>query len=179
MIVLVDMDGVVADFETGFYLAWSQLETGFPAIPVADRMLPRVRDQYPSHLAKLVKEICQAPGFYSNLPAIPGAIAGVLSMLEQGHQVAFCTSPLTAYRNCVLEKFEWIEQHFGAGFTDRIVMTKDKTLVTGDVLIDDQPHIQGLLVPTWQHVIYTQPYNLSAIGPRMDWVSWKDSLAGL
>lgn len=179
MIILVDMDGVIADFESGFQKAWSKLGTDFPAIPLKERVLPRVVDQYPSHLARLVAEVCQAPGFYKHLPPIPGAVAGVRAMLEQGHQVAFCTSPLTAYRNCVLEKFEWIEEHFDQGFTDRVVMTKDKTLVSGDVLIDDQPTVRGLLAPLWQHVIFDQPYNQGVPGPRMSWLSWEDALAGL
>lgn len=77
---------------------------------------------------------------------------------------------------------------------NRLVMTRDKTLVTGDFLIDgievflifcsffllllspslsviscvlsltfcsfaDKPKISGMLTPSWQHVLFSAPYN--------------------
>ena len=38
-------------------------------------------------------------------------------------------------------------------------MCADKTLVRGDVLIDDKPHVTGSNAPTWQHLLYDAPYN--------------------
>ncbi len=40
-------------------------------------------------------------------------------------------------------QFEWVQQHLGRGWVNRLVITKDKTIVTGDLLIDDRPKIKG------------------------------------
>jgi hypothetical protein len=40
-------------------------------------------------------------------------------------------------------QYAWIEKHLGYDFLDQIILTRDKTVVTGDVLIDDKPDILG------------------------------------
>jgi 5'-nucleotidase len=93
-------------------------------------------------------------------------------LLVEGGDVYICTSPLSQYRNCVLEKYEWVEEHLGSDFTKRIILTWDKTLVRGDVLVDDKPDIQGLVMPQWRHILYDQPYNRCLPGVRMTWRNW-------
>jgi 5'-nucleotidase len=75
------------------------------------------------------------------------------------------------------EKYAWVEQHLGAEFVQRIVLTRDKTLVHGDVLIDDKPEIGGLRKPDWRHLIYDQPWNRHVDGPRLTWADWRERLA--
>jgi 5'-nucleotidase len=79
----------------------------------------------------------------------------------------------------VLEKYEWVDQHLGLAWVDRIVLTRDKTLVNGDILIDDRPQIEGAAKPTWEHVLYDQPYNRSETGKRrLTWANWRTVLFG-
>jgi 5'-nucleotidase len=92
--------------------------------------------------------------------------------------VYICTSPLHHYDNCVLEKFEWVEQHLGREFTSRLILSRDKTLVHGDVLVDDNPSVTGVRTPTWRHVVFHQNYNRTVMGPRMTWQSWREVLLG-
>lgn len=40
-------------------------------------------------------------------------------------------------------QFEWIDKHLGPEWLDKIVLTKDKTMVNGHILIDDRPNIKG------------------------------------
>lgn len=40
-------------------------------------------------------------------------------------------------------QYAWIEKHLGYDFLDQIILTRDKTVVTGDILIDDKPDILG------------------------------------
>ena len=59
---------------------------------------------------------------------------------------------LKAAKSCVyffFQKFKWIEDHLGAEWINRAIITRDKTMVYGDVLIDDKPSIQGM----WLHPI--------------------------
>ena len=73
----------------------------------------------------------------------------------------------------------WVERHFGEAFLPRLILAKDKTWVHGDVLIDDKPEVTGSRTPTWQHVIFDQPFNRGADGPRMTWSNWREVLGSL
>ena len=177
MWILLDQDGVLADFEKGFHDAWSaRLGETYPALPLDQRRSFYVRDDYPDIYRKDVEAIYTAPGFFRDLPAIPGAVSAVKALLEHGHDVRICTSPLNQYRYCLAEKYEWVEQHLGSDFVHRMIVTKDKTVVYGDVLVDDKPDIAGTRQPDWQHIIFDQPYNRHASGPRMTWENWKTIL---
>lgn len=173
MLILIDLDGVLADFEQGFYEAWQARGHAHKAIPLEDRRCFYIKDDYPRHLRKEVEAIYTAPGFYRNLPPIAGAIKSINGLLALGHDVRICTSPLNAYRHCVLEKYEWVENHLGSEFIARMVVTKDKTLVHGDILIDDKPEITGICTPTWRHILFDQPYNRHVKGNRITWDNWR------
>jgi 5'-nucleotidase len=95
------------------------------------------------------------------------------AMLDAGHDVRICTAPLSRFTNCVGEKFQWVVNHLGPSWVERIVLTKDKSLVRGDVLIDDKPEVTGSLVPSWQHLVFEAPYNTVAIGRRINWSNWQ------
>lgn len=173
MIVLVDQDGVLADFEQAFFQVWSAAGHPWPAIPPAARRSFYVRDDYPLAARPQVEAIYTAPGFYRGLPPVAGAVAALQRMLALGIDVRICTSPLGAYRHCVLEKYEWVDEHLGPDFVARMVVTKDKTIVRGDVLIDDKPTIEGACVPEWTHLVFDQPYNREATARRIDWNTWE------
>lgn len=44
---------------------------------------------------------------------------------------------------CVFVQYAWVEKHFGEDFLEQVILTRDKTLVTGDILIDDRPDVTG------------------------------------
>lgn len=177
MIVLVDQDGVLADFEGGFARAWQERFKRTPAVAIGERRSFRLIDDYPPALHSDVAAIYTAPGFFRHLEPIAGAIAGVEDMLASGIDVRICTSSIDAYENCVLEKYQWVEEHLGREFTKRLVLTKDKTLVSGTWLVDDNPRIEGSRVPVWKQAIFDAPYNRHVTGvPRMTWSNWKSVL---
>lgn len=43
---------------------------------------------------------------------------------------------------CMLQ-YAWVKKHFGSAFLEQIVLTRDKTVVSADLLIDDRPDITG------------------------------------
>ncbi len=180
MLILLDQDGVLADFERGFRDAWN-LRYGdhVPALAPSERKSFRLTDDYSPRLADAVRSIYEARGFYRNLLPMHGALKGVHVLLEEGHDVRICTSPLTFWRNCVPEKYEWVERHLGAEFLQRLIVTKDKTLVRGHVLVDDKPRVDGAEMPLWRHVIFDAPYNRGVHGPRMTWDNWREMIGSV
>lgn len=165
--VLIDQDGVLADFEQGVAEAW-QKRFGAP-LPLPDeRTRFYLHHELPQHQAEL-RQIYASRGFFENLAPIDGAVSALCTLLEAGVEVRICTAPIDEYRHCVSEKFAWVERHLGKEWTKRIILTKDKTWVRGDVLIDDKPVIMGSLVPMWEHWLYDQPYNQGLSQPRVRW----------
>ena len=98
-----------------------------------------------------------------------------MEMISMGLEVFICTSPISAYKNCVLEKYEWVDRVLGSDWVKRIIMTKDKTFVKAEYLIDDKPEITGVEnPPSWEHILYDRPYNKGMNKRRLTWENWKD-----
>lgn len=176
MLVLVDQDGVLADFDAGVNAALAKRHPHLRIIEPASRRSFRLRDDYPGKYLEEIKEIQASPGFILGLAPMPGALDAMHDMLAAGHDVRICTAPLTRFTNCVGEKFQWVHDHLGPAWVQRVVLTMDKTLVRGDVLLDDCPEVIGALVPTWEHVVFDAPYNVASPGRRLTWETWRHVL---
>ncbi|HZW03290.1 MAG TPA: hypothetical protein VFF68_05155 [Anaerolineaceae bacterium] len=176
-IVLVDMDGVLADFEGGFVRVWRDLHPDKPIIPLEERSTFYLTHQYPQAYRPLIREIFSSRNFYLNLEPMPGCQQALETMLELHIEVFICTTPWLANYYSTKEKFLWVEKVLGRRWLPRLVFTADKTLVTGDVLVDDKPEIQGVAAPQWEHILYDHPYNRSAEGKRrLTWANWQEVL---
>jgi 5'-nucleotidase len=177
MLILIDQDNVLADFEQGFLDAWQAGHPDKEFIACIDRKCFHVKDDYPKSYSEFVEATYAQPGFFRGLKPVLGALAAVRELMGMGHEIHICTSPINRYHNCVREKYEWVEEHLGFAFTKRMILTKDKTLVRGDILIDDKPKITGLHTPVWQHYLYNRPFNQTITNvPRLTWQNWKEVL---
>ena len=178
MIILVDQDGPLADFEKAFLELWRTQFPNEPFVSFDQRRAPRILDDYPKHLRDKVESIFFAPGFHFNLPPVIGSVNALKTLVELGHDVRICTSPLSYYENCVLEKYQWVEKHLRREFTKRIVLSKDKTIIRGRFLIDDEPSVKGVSVAEWEHIIFDCPYNQNVTGKKRltQWANWKEVL---
>lgn len=174
MIILVDQDDVLADFDAHFADLWrAQYPTEF-FLPPEKRTRFYLSEEYPARLKPQVTGIYTQPGFFRNLPPMPGGVEAVQQMVALGHTVRICTAPIEEYEHCVTEKFQWVEQHLGRAFTKNIILTSDKTFVRGDMIIDDKPEIRGACTPVWEHVLFDRPYNRAVTGQRrVDWTNWR------
>ncbi|XP_030361601.1 5'(3')-deoxyribonucleotidase, cytosolic type isoform X2 [Strigops habroptila] len=146
--VLVDMDGVVADFEGAVLRGFSARFPAEPRVELAARSGFSVREQYRGlrrDLAAKVASVYESPGFFLGLDPIPGALEAMQEMIRmEDTEVFICTSPLQKYEHCVLEKYKWVEKHLGPEFVERIILTRDKTVVSADLLFDDKDTITAL-----------------------------------
>lgn len=75
-------------------------------------------------------------------------------------QCVFCLFPWFPLMKCVCFQYAWIEKHLGPEFLEKIILTKDKTIVTGDILVDDKPDILGEYEPAWALQSHTARHEL-------------------
>lgn len=175
--VLVDMDGVLADFDTRFIEIWQKRYPDRPRLDQKNRTSFKIAEEFPVHLQDDIREIFSEPGFYRNLPIVKGAVQGMNEMVDSGLDIWICTSPLMQYENCVLEKYQWVDEHLGRSWTERIIMTRNKALVRGDFLIDDHPEIPGADSASWEHILFDAPYNRHIPNiRRITWQNWREVL---
>jgi 5'(3')-deoxyribonucleotidase len=108
--VFIDMDGVIVDFD-------------------------RFRIEH-DLTGDQVKKL---PGAYLAMQPKPLAIAAVRSLIGMGHDVWIATKPPTGIAFAYADKVSWILEHLPE-LKRKIVITHDKSLLIGEVLIDDRPH---------------------------------------
>lgn len=179
MLILLDQDGVLADFDHAFLTVWRERYPDIAPVEQENRRSFHILKDYPRELRGRAEAIYTAPGFVRDLPPVPGALEAVKELLALGMDIRICTSPLAQFENCVMEKYLWVEKHLGREATNRLILTRDKTLVHGDLLIDDKPEINGAIRPRWKHILFDAPYNRHVTDrPRMTWANWRSVLAG-
>jgi 5'-nucleotidase len=167
MIILVDQDGVLANFELACLEAWRERYPDLPFVPMNERTTHDIKVQYETlgeGFVKKMRDIIHGDGFYANLQPIDGAVEAMKEMRQDGYTVFICTAPARNTR-CIAEKAEWIGKNLGLDWIEQLIATRDKTLVYGDVLIDDKPKITGLVTPHFQHILFDQPYNRQETRP--------------
>lgn len=171
--ILVDMDGVLFDWGTALNNKLLELDPDFPVVAEEDR---HHFDYFfvDGASRETIFQAMNSEGLYLGLDPIPGGIDAVLTLEEAGFNVFLCSTPAAQNPTCASEKHASIDRHLGHRWIDRTILTNDKTLVRGDVLIDDKPKITGAMKPVWQHLLFTQSYNRYVTGiPRLD--SWNDA----
>jgi len=168
-ILLFDMDNTVVDLESAVQ---KKIIQKYPEIQLGKRKHHKIEDDHldKSHKAK-IRDIIETPGFFLSMHPIEGAINGILD-LARLYEIFFCTSPLLSNPTCANDKIAWVKKYLGDTWAKKIIITKDKTLVQGKFLVDDAPEVKGVCEPSWEHIIYTQEYNLDTIGKRR--MSWED-----
>lgn len=156
-VVLVDMDGVLADFD-GAVL--NQLP---PEIERVARTHFYIAEDYPAH-AEHVRYITSQPNFFLDLPLVDNAFEGWQRLIDAGYQPQICTAPLSRNSHSVRNKLAWLHRHFGPRFGDLVVsdaiIDRRKYRYDGFALIDDRPEVDtNDGQARWLHVVFDRPYN--------------------
>ncbi|XP_068161967.1 uncharacterized protein [Antennarius striatus] len=106
--VLVDMDGVLADFEGGFLKKYRARYPSEPYVTLDDRRGFWVSTQYGrlrSDLSGKAMSIWQSKDFFKDLVPLPGGVEAVKEMAKMDNTDVFiCTSPIKEYKYCPYEK---------------------------------------------------------------------------
>jgi 5'-nucleotidase len=170
-IVLVDMDGVLADFDGATEIF---LRQNHPHIPIAERKNFYFRHDYPDETHHgLINDLHASQHFFRNLEPITDALEGWQRIIDLGYEPRICSSPLHTNEWCKEEKLAWVEHHLGRRAMKTALITSYKEECDGIALIDDRPEIKNATTAPWRHIIFDQPYNAS-IETELRLYGWRD-----
>lgn len=141
-LLYIDLDGVIADFESAINVHPLRNETPY--------------DKDPDTI----------PGLFRNLAPIKDAVVSVKKLLESDkYEVYILSTAPWNNPSAWIDKRLWIEEQFGDKINRKLTLTHRKDLVKGDILIDDRPNngakdFEGEWIqfgsesyPNWQIVI--------------------------
>jgi 5'-nucleotidase len=177
--ILVDLDGTIAHFDKEFDRILNESYAHLVNIPRSGKQVSfNLWEGRTPEEQEAIRDVMNRPGFYRHLEPMEGAIEAVKEMEEEGHEVWFLTAPWNTNPSCLQDKSDWIAEHFGEAHRDKLVFSKDKTIVSGDVLFDDKFPIAKKERADWIQVFVHQPYNANAEGARIrSWSEWRDVVA--
>jgi len=146
--LLVDMDGVLADI----YAQAIQFE-----FAESGRLIQKEDVKGDDEIVAFPNAArhVRLQGFFRNAPVIPSAIS-VMKELNDAYEL-FIVSAAMEFPNSLEEKYYWLEEHFPFIPWQRIVLCGSKTVVQGDILIDD--HFKNLDPFENRTLLFTQPHN--------------------
>lgn len=133
MIVLLDCDGVLADFTGGILRVYNErYGTDFSHEDITDWDMAHCLG-VPN---RTIYGIASEPGFCANLKPLPGA-EQALDDLNKIADVYCVTSPIHSSKHWMYERTEWLSSR-GVPYR-RIIQGSAKHIIVGDVFIDDKP----------------------------------------
>lgn len=164
MKLLLDMDGVLADFDAGVFRDIPNVDWPQEAY---DRHQRWCTDYLPRSQRRTVRRHIEETHFFRHLPVIPGAVDGVCELMARGHDVWVCTKPLEANPWCANDKMAWIDEHFPI-LHGRVIIAPRKSMIHGDLLLDDCHKDADLEECSYLPVWYSYPHNDYG-SPRFTW----------
>ena len=152
--IIIDMDEVIAD-PMGMMIDW--YEKHYSASINYEKMLAGSwLLGFPEEHQKMVRDKIHAPGFFRHLPVIKDSVS-VLEEMNKRYEI-FIVSAAMEFPNSLIEKYDWLMEHFPFFTWKQIALCGDKRLVCGDYMIDD--HVKNLKYFTGKPYMFTSAHNL-------------------
>lgn len=189
MILLIDQDGPLADFDTHFYALCAErgwaLHDGAATAETPCTEHRFLSDCPSTGGGKAARLAVESPGWFRSLPVVDGCVDGLNELLAHPDvdDVFICTKPLEASPTCRDEKAAWVRAHLGKAWERRLILTPDKSVVHGAILLDDAPKAAwygSAGRATWKPVLYPTSWNHaeSAWGNLPTW-TWGEPVEDL
>lgn len=123
-ILYIDMDEVLADFSGNQALEfWGRVKRNPPQM--------------------------YEPGFFESLQPLPGAISSVTQLIQEDNwDIYILTQPVSKSPISYMEKANWILKWLPE-LRDKLIMTQNKALNIGDVLVDDSEKWEKVFTGTF------------------------------
>jgi len=154
MRILVDMDEVLAD-AIGQFINWYERDFGvrYKREQLEGTRLAHVVPE--EHREKVIGYPHQ-PGFFRDMAVIEDSQM-VLEELSKRHEI-YIASAAMEFKHSLYDKYEWLDEHFPFIHWKRRILCGDKSVLRGDVLIDD--HDFNLSVFTGRPIMFSAPHNV-------------------
>lgn len=101
--VLVNMDGVMADFDSAALI-------NMPRELIVPRSQFYVAHDYPEDVRPGIEAIYNSPDFFENLEVMQGLHDGWQAMLDNGYLPRVASAPLESNRNAIEGKIKWLDR---------------------------------------------------------------------
>ena len=110
---------------------------------------------YPGLEKRQILELMYEPGFWDTVEPVPGAADALKYLMDEGHQVYIVTA--TEFENVPAKMERVLFRYFPFLSRDQVIITGNKQMISGDVLIDDGIH--NLEGGEYRKILFTAPYN--------------------
>ena len=148
--IAIDMDGVIADTIANF-LTWYERDFGVRiGLDAFEGKLEA--EGLPDNM---VRKYVVTPGFFRSVPVMKGAREAVLKLSE--HFDIYIVSAAMEFPQSLIEKYEWIQEHFPFITWKNIILCGDKSIIGTDYMIDD--HVKNLDTFKGKALMFTAGHN--------------------
>jgi len=76
--------------------------------------------------------------FFRNLEEVQSGVETIKLLAKEGYDVWILTRPSIRNPLSYMEKRIWVEEHLGFDWCDKLILCPNKSLLIGDILIDDK-----------------------------------------
>jgi 5'-nucleotidase len=139
MKILVDLDGVAADFY-GSVLSIYNREFGDSLTREDIVSWELSSDIFTKTTTKHLNGYFDRRNFWTDLKPMDGAVESLKYLHSQGHDLMVVTAVPLNSRECCYEKLVWVEEHLPFIGHANFCAVMRKSAVRGDILFDDGPH---------------------------------------
>lgn len=160
--VLVDVDDVIWDF-LSVWVQYLNRMSG-KSFSIFDITEWRIDQFYPSLQQKQMMSPLSEKDFWSYVQPMPGAQDTLKKIIDDGHRVVLVTA---SGSDTLKYKVRHLLSLFPFFSEKDIIIAHDKSLIYGDVMIDDGPH--NLEHTSCVPVLFSRPHNLSCDAENRGW----------
>jgi 5'-nucleotidase len=146
--LIVDMDGVLANVYEQF-LNFEEKEFGFR------QPMENLMGKTEAEVFKNERVYVHAKGFFRTAPVMQGSVEAMRSLNEK--YALFIVSAAMEFPNSLAEKHAWLGEHFPFITWQQIVFCGSKTVIKGDIMIDD--YFRNLDPFEGRTILFSQPHN--------------------
>jgi len=149
--IALDMDEVIADVYPKF-LDLYERDFGYR---------PKKEDYWGKKVYDLenaahIRQYLFKAGFFRDLPVMEGS-PEVVEWLNEHFDVYIVTSAME-FRNSLIDKYDWLAEHFPFIHWKKIIMCGDKSIIRTDYMIDD--HVHNLEKFSGKGILFTATHNI-------------------
>lgn len=165
--IAIDMDNVIADIEQHMINWYHQRHE----VLIEKHLLHGQPEGAAFPDRGKVKELLFTPGFFRTAPVIEGAREALLKLYHDFD--VYIVSAAMEFPQSLIEKYEWMKEHFPFVSWKKIVFCGDKNIVDTDFMIDD--HLKNLDNCKGTGILYTACHNMS-LDFQLRVENWREAL---